>query len=69
MVMTRQVCNWCGEEFEDQFNSAMHFDHRFGYGSKLDGEELSFTLCPCCADKLAALLKVMFTYAPIDDFS
>ena len=69
MVITKQVCNWCGKEFSDQFNSAITFNHKFGYGSKLDGVNMNFTLCPCCSVKFAGVLKAMFTYSPIDDFS
>lgn len=67
MVISKQVCNWCGHEFTDKFNEAMNFSHQYGYGSKLDGVNMEFTLCPGCAVKFAGVLKAMFTYNPLDD--
>lgn len=46
-------CNCCGKELNDVEAMCNVFKHRFGYGSKRDGDEISFVLCDECYDRLA----------------
>jgi len=45
-------CNYCGKELNKIEATCNSFKHEFGYGSKRDGDVISFMLCDDCYDKL-----------------
>lgn len=45
-------CNCCGKELSKVESMCNTFKHRFGYGSKRDGDDISFVLCNECYDAL-----------------
>ena len=53
MLISRRICDMCGEEFNDwdkQENFGFHYN--VGYGSKYDGNRIHLDFCCTCFDKL-----------------
>jgi len=53
------VCDKCGVEVEDfsMDNDYVSFSHTFGYGTELDGTQISFDLCAKCFMELIKDIK------------
>lgn len=50
--MSRRLCNFCGKEldfWDEQEDFSIHT--QIGYGSKYDGDYISFQICCDCMDK------------------
>lgn len=48
--MAQVFCNHCGKEIE--FTPPLTLDSIIGYGSKYDGDKITYRLCAECTDKL-----------------
>lgn len=48
--MAQVFCNHCGKEIE--MYPALTVDSVIGYGSKYDGDKITYRLCAECTDKL-----------------
>lgn len=46
------ICDKCGVEDYDGFNN-FFVEHVFGFGSKIDGDKVSFALCDECLEEIA----------------
>jgi len=64
-------CNMCGSEIDEMDLECNDFsiEHRFGYGSKHDGDHLYLDLCSSCQDKLVTYLLSNCIINPIEEIS
>lgn len=61
-------CNMCGKEFDiwdEQEN--LCFEHKIGYGSVHDGEQVNLNLCCDCFDKVIDMVTQMCQTNPLSE--
>ena len=66
--MNKKKCNMCGKEFDfwdEQENFC--FEHKVGYGSIHDGEQVSLNLCCDCFDKVIDIVAPMCQVNPLSE--
>ena len=59
------VCNFCKKIFPESFIEPMKLTYRFQYGSSHDGDMFDMTICPDCADAVAAAIEQVCEISPI----
>ena len=52
MVLSRVICNGCGQEISLDCAEHFHGEKTWGYFSDKDGRQDSFDLCEPCYDKM-----------------
>lgn len=66
--MDKKKCNMCGKEFDcwdEQENFC--FEHKIGYGSIHDGEQIIINLCCDCFDKVIDVVVPMCETNPLNE--
>lgn len=64
--MTKAFCNLCGKELDElDRRENFSFDRLIGYGSRHDGEHISFDLCCDCFDEVIGELAARCKHSPI----
>jgi len=59
--MTTRICNKCGKEIDEHYES-MNINHKIGYGSKYDDARLEIDLCNECLDEWIDWLRSQCKY-------
>lgn len=59
------VCNCCKKIFPESFIEPMKLTYHFQYGSSHDGDMFDMTICPDCADTVAAAIEQVCEVSPI----
>ena len=60
-----KFCNCCGKPIVAPFQSSISIKHRFGYGSKYDGDYLDADICEQCLESLLDGVRDSWQFDPV----
>ena len=58
MILSKVICNGCGQEIVVDGADCFHGEKTWGYFSEKDGRKDSLDLCEMCYDKLTETFKI-----------